>query len=121
MVSLTGRFRLGLTTVGMSEIRRLNRRFRGIDKATDVLSFGYGKRDAWAVTVNSERDLGDVVICPPVLSREAKAHGRSVGDEFALAFVHGTLHLAGFDHVSPSQEKTMFRLQQDILMKSGRW
>lgn len=98
--------------VGDAEIRKLNRRYRGKDAITDVLSFGYGpgRRDM---------SLGDVVICLPQVKRQARRTGKRIGEEFALMVVHGMLHLLGYDHVTLADEREMFGLQHDILIRTG--
>lgn len=59
--------------------------------------------------------LGDVVLCPAVAAEQAKAAGHSVQDELHLLTVHGVLHLLGYDHAEPAQEREMFRLQNELL------
>jgi len=78
-------FPLTLRIVGIREGRRLNRAFRKKDYATNVLSFPY------------ERS-GDVVLCHPVIVREARAQGKSVRAHYAHLVVHGMLHLRGYGH-----------------------
>lgn len=114
-----GRARFSLAFVSDADIRRLNRRWRGRDKATDVLSFGYknaipaGGRGRSAV-----RELGDVVISVPTARRQAASAGRPLRAEIALLLVHGLLHLLGHDHAGRRQEERMFGLQQEILMRA---
>ena len=98
-------------------VRRLNRRFRGEDAATDVLSFntdfdGLRRPDGSA-------ELGEIVIALPVAARGARQHGRALGEELALLTVHGTLHLLGFDHEEPSEDERMKRLERIALTRSG--
>lgn len=96
-----------LTVLYCSEakIRSLNRDFRGIDKATDVLSFGAES----APTVGAY--LGDVAICLPYA-----AHARRpLGAETALLLVHGLLHLLGHDHDVPTRKKAMWAQQRRLL------
>jgi probable rRNA maturation factor len=71
--------------VGRAEGRRLNRRFRKKDYATNVLSFPYGS-------------TGDLVLCHPVIAREAREQGKSVRAHYAHLVVHGMLHLRGLEH-----------------------
>jgi probable rRNA maturation factor len=59
--------------------------------------------------------LGDVVLCPAVAARQAAAAGHSTDDELHLLTVHGVLHLLGFDHAEPAEEREMFRLQNELL------
>ncbi len=71
--------------VGSREGRRLNRAFRRKDHATNVLSFPLGGE-------------GDIVLCHPVVAREAREQGKPLGAHYAHLVVHGVLHLRGFDH-----------------------
>ncbi len=60
--------------------------------------------------------LGDIIICPQVAEVQAEAAGHSLLDEVLLLTAHGLLHLLGFDHAEPADEKEMFRVQRDILV-----
>ncbi len=88
-----GRAEVNIALLGEREARDLNRRFRGKDYATNVLSFPYeplpGERSAL---------LGDLAICPAVVAREAREQGKPLRDHFAHLTVHGVLHLLGHDH-----------------------
>ena len=86
--------------------RRLNRQFRGEDKATNVLSF-------------RPKPLGDLVICPPVLLREAVQQGKSQRAHWAHLVVHGTLHLVGFDHEIEADALRMERREVRVLRGLG--
>jgi len=83
--------RVTVRYVAEAEARRLNLRYRGKDYPTNVLSFPYG----------SSPPEGDVVICAPVVAREARAQGKDVQAHHAHLLVHGLLHLAGHDHERP--------------------
>jgi rRNA maturation RNase YbeY len=98
---------------GNEQIRELNRRFRGIDEPTDVLSFESGEIDP----ETGEVYLGDVVISIAKVREQAKQVGHAVRDELALLVVHGILHLHGFDHGDQKSEKKMFALQNEILTR----
>jgi rRNA maturation RNase YbeY len=91
-----------------AELRRLNRTYAGEDHATDVLSFG-GTGD----------HLGDIAISWPATVRQAEEYGHPETTELALLSVHGLLHLAGWDHASPSERKEMNRLTVVALKASG--
>jgi probable rRNA maturation factor len=77
---------------GSAEMRGLNRRFRGKDRVTDVLSFPLGERLPGGLYA------GDVVVCQPVAERQARRHGHSLERELLLLAIHGLLHLRGLDH-----------------------
>jgi probable rRNA maturation factor len=78
-----------------AEMRSLNRRFRGNNKSTDVLSF-----PSLATSSNGNRDnfAGDIAICSDIAAENAARFGHAVGDEIKILTLHGILHLAGFDH-----------------------
>jgi probable rRNA maturation factor len=103
-----GNAAVSIAAVGEAKMRTLNRKYRGKDKVTDVLSFAY-----------PGAPLGDLVICIPQVRRQAKSIGRVFKQELALMVVHGVLHLLGHDHETLKEEKRMFRLQHDILIKAG--
>ena len=105
---------LGVRVVGPTESRRLNARFRGRDKPTNVLSF-----PASELPAGPERPLGDLVICPAVLRVEARAQRKSLRAHWAHLVVHGTLHLAGYDHESPADANRMERREIAVLRRLG--
>jgi len=87
--SLTNK-EIELIVTDVHEMREINKEHRGIDKATDVLSFPY---EAMPMT-----PLGSIVICSEYIEQKAKELGHTNNDEFALLFIHGLLHLLGYDH-----------------------
>jgi probable rRNA maturation factor len=108
---------LGVALVGTAESRRLNARFRGRDKPTNVLSFPPvplpppAPRDA--------RPLGELVICPRVLAAEAHAQDKTLRAHWAHLVVHGTLHLAGYDHERAADARRMERREIAVLRRLG--
>jgi probable rRNA maturation factor len=99
-----------LRYVGETEGRRLNREYRGRDYATNVLTFIYE---------NGRHLAGDVVICAPVVAREARAQGKSADAHHAHLLVHGLLHLQGHDHERAAQAQRMERRERAILRGLG--
>jgi len=99
--------------VGATESRALNRRYRERDCATNVLSFGYGGAG------RGELLTGDIVLCAPVLRREARAQGKALAAHVAHLTVHGALHLQGQDHQNPRAAARMEALEKRILAKLG--
>ena len=95
--------------VSDQSIRRLNRQFRGIDKATDVLSFPAEDSD--------KLNLGDVAISVETAARQAKENGLTFDDEVAQLVLHGLLHLCGYDHETDNGE--MNRLEVRLRKKLG--
>lgn len=105
-------FEISVTLVSAEEIRRLNREFRDVDRETDVLSFPLLEEE-------EEEDpvayLGDIVICPSVISRQAAEFGTTYRQEMCLMVIHSALHLLGWDHMEESEKEQMFALQEKIL------
>lgn len=106
-----------MTFVSDATIRRLNRKFRGIDRATDVLSFplweGRGAK-------KNGRFLGDVVISVPMAFRQAKEAGKSFLEETVFLIIHGTLHLLGYDHEGSQREARKMQRMEKMLMEKGK-
>ena len=111
------RSELSIVLTGDSEVRLLNRQYRKKDKTTDVLSFPLLEGKKLMDGLNGLIPLGDVVISVPQTRRQAIQLGREFRQELALLLVHGILHLLGYDHVTRSQEKKMFNLQDRLLRK----
>jgi probable rRNA maturation factor len=83
---------------------------------TDVLSFPMDElRPGSEEMLSNEGVLGDVVICPQVAAKQAEAAGHDTLSEILLLLTHGILHLVGFDHAEPEEEKEMFALQRELL------
>lgn len=99
-----------LTFIGDSQMRSLNKKHRGKDKTTDVLSFEY-RADAKV----KEGIFGEILISVPQAKRQAKKLSHRLQDEIAFLFVHGFLHIHGYDHEKPQEEKVMFALTDKIL------
>ena len=99
--------------VGTAEGRALNRAYRDRDYATNVLSFGYG------AALPGHALTGDIVLCAPVLRREARAQGKALAAHVAHLAVHGALHLQGHDHEQPRAAARMEALEKKILAQLG--
>jgi probable rRNA maturation factor len=103
---------LSVIFVDNEEIQKINREYRHLDRVTDVISF--------ALEDNHDIDphlrmLGDIYICIPRMIEQAKAYEHSEKRELAFLVCHGLLHLLGYDHQLPEEEKVMFALQNEIL------
>ena len=105
---------LGIRVVGAAEGRRLNREFRGKDRATNVLSFPSGQMPS-----GNGPFLGDLAVCAPVVAREAREQGKSLRAHWAHMVVHGTLHLLGHDHRTESEAGVMEAREIAILARLG--
>ena len=101
---------IAVRIVGEAEGRALNRDFRGQDHATNVLTFDYAR----APVV-----VADLVLCAPVVEREAAAAGRSVEAHCAHLLVHGTLHAQGFDHEDDAGAEAMEARETAVLRALG--
>jgi probable rRNA maturation factor len=99
--------------VGAAEGRKLNREYRDRDYPTNVLSFGYGRSG------RGQALAGDIVLCAPVLRREARAQGKTLAAHVAHLTVHGALHLQGHDHERPRAAARMEALEKRILAQLG--
>jgi len=101
-----------IALVSDARVRALNRRYRGKDYATDVLSFPAREREA-----SAERYLGDIVIATGVARRQARDLGHSLAAELRILALHGLLHLLGYDH--ERDRGRMRTLEQRLLRRSG--
>lgn len=112
-----------VTLTDNESIKELNLEYRGIDKATDVLSFPLieylnGKPQIQPVDTDPDSGrvfLGDIIISVEKAFEQAQNYGHSMERELSFLAVHGILHLLGYDHETETEEKLMFSLQEDIL------
>jgi probable rRNA maturation factor len=124
---------LGVRVVGAAESRRLNARYRGKDKPTNVLSFPpYAPRASGGRPPSKSeekpvcrspqgvgRPLGDLVICAQVVRTEAREQGKRLEAHWAHLVVHGALHLIGYDHEREAEAKRMERREVVVLRRLG--
>ena len=96
-------------------VRELNHRYRDTDAATDVLSFSQAEGDDFAQPEGTAPHLGDVIISVDTARRQAAEFGVPLQDEVAHLLVHGVLHLLGYDHEAPDDERVM-RLREDAVL-----
>ncbi|GAB2621797.1 rRNA maturation RNase YbeY [Novilysobacter erysipheiresistens] len=115
--ALDGRIRqadLAIRLVDAKEGRAMNRHYRGKDYATNVLSFPAELPEGLKLPL-----LGDLVICAPVVAREAREQGKPLNDHYAHLTVHGALHLLGWDHEDEREAECMEQLEREILAGLG--
>lgn len=120
-LALQGRIRqadLAVRLVAEDEGRALNRHYRGKDYATNVLSFPAELPEGLPADVRLPL-LGDLVLCVPVVEREAAEQGKSRNAHYAHLTVHGVLHLLGWDHEDDTEAEAMERLEREILAALG--
>jgi probable rRNA maturation factor len=110
---------LAVRLVGAREGRALNRHYRGKDYATNVLSFPAENTDVKLPKGVKMPLLGDLVLCAPVVAREAREQKKSLLAHYAHLTVHGTLHLLGWDHGDDRDAECMEQLEREILAGLG--
>ncbi len=117
---------MSVTLMNNPAIKKLNAKYRHVDRATDVLSFAAEENgDETPIIMNSAlaaelpTNLGDLFISVDKVAEQAKFLGHSTARELGFLVVHGFLHLNGYDHVKPEDEKKMFSLQREILDEYG--
>jgi probable rRNA maturation factor len=109
---------LVIRAVDETESRQINHRYRQHDRATNVLSFPAELDTAVADLLVSQDDplpLGDIVICAPLVAREAREQGKTLNEHWAHLVVHGILHLLGYDHQQAAEARIMESRERDIL------
>lgn len=117
---------VSLTFVEPDEMLELNEQYRGIDEPTDVLSFPLWEEEDGSFLLPSkdwdEVALGDIVICPRVVIDFARASEKEPEEEIVLIYIHGLLHLLGYDHTTEEQEAIMWKKQEEYknYIKGGR-
>lgn len=115
-VGKKGTFEVSVTIVDIETIHDINKKYRNIDRPTDVISFAFLDNDDLPVIKGMPILLGDIYICDEVCVNQANEYGHSIRRELAFLFTHGLLHLFGYDHVnSKEEEEVMFKLQDEIL------
>ncbi len=130
-------YEVAIEFVGPGRMRTINRKYRGADKSTDVLSF---PQQVWkkslaaklapsAAKIHRQKStkaptpvpaLGDVIISLPDAERNARSIGQSLDREVGFLIVHGILHLCGHDHMRPSEERAMRREQRKLMQVLSR-
>lgn len=114
---------ISVTMVSDSEIHDINKRFRNIDKATDVLSFPMIDFCCDEIVMDKNENgqvlLGDIIISMDTAKKQALEYGHSLEREVGFLTAHSMLHLLGYDHMTEEEEKIMFAKQESILNKVG--
>lgn len=121
-------FVVEIVIAGDELLRELNRNFRGIDEATDVLSFSGIEEPVsedktpvkFVMPPGVPVHLGEIVISYPRAEAQASQAGHSVEQELATLLVHGLLHLLGYDHAEPEEESRMFSRQETLVQIARR-
>ena len=109
---------ISVTFVDNEFIHKINREYRKIDRPTDVISFAFMDGDENKDKIFHSKQmvvLGEIYISFDKAREQAVAYGHSLDRELRFLFVHGLLHLLGYDHMTAEDEKIMFSLQEEIL------
>lgn len=103
-----------------AQITELNRQYRDIDAPTDVLSFSQTEGDDPGPATEGPVLLGDVVISIETATKQAAGSGHTPEDEIDVLLAHGLLHLLGYDHSEPDQERIMFAKQEEVQRSASK-
>jgi len=98
-----------------AQMAELNKQYRDVDGPTDVLSFSQTEGDDEPIPGMEDNLLGDVVISVETAQRQAAENAKSLESEIDMLLVHGLLHLLGYDHAEPEEERVMFARQDEFL------
>lgn len=117
-VRAQGAISLGVAFIGKERMRKLNKEFRGTDRATDVFSFESG-RD-FAGVLGEGKYVGEIVVCNAVVEKHAVKSGVFFERELAHVLIHGTLHLLGYDHEgSLRKTEEMHEKEEEVMNAIG--
>lgn len=111
-------YEVDVNLVDRETIHRINREYRNVDRVTDVISFAFNDDDSELSQINDPEIphlLGEIFICVDRAIEQAAEIGNTIDRELNFLFVHGLLHLLGYDHMKEEDEKIMFPLQEKIL------
>lgn len=115
VLHLENEYSASVIFVNPDEIHEINRDYRHIDRPTDVISFALKDGEDDYEMLDGADELGDIFINIQAIVDQAKEYGHSMRREVCFLFTHGLLHLLGYDHMQPEEEKEMFHLQDVIL------
>lgn len=126
-INLPANTEMSVTIVDNDKIHAINKKYRGVDRATDVISFAIEEDDgeeepiifADDLDVDIPKNIGDIFVSLDKVREQAEYLGHSEKRELGFLVVHGFLHLNGYDHMQPDDEKEMFDLQRKILDAYG--
>lgn len=119
-LELKTEFAFSVIMVNDIEIQEINRRYRNIDRPTDVISFAMQEGEDIIDEHQPELMLGDIFINVDAVRRQAADYGHSLKREFCFLTAHGLLHLLGYDHMNPQEETAMIALQERVLYDIAR-
>lgn len=110
-------YEVDVNLIDNERIHEINREYRHVDRPTDVISFAFLDHVAGEVAIKGDIPtlLGEIFISVDKAEEQASAYGHSLLREMSFLFVHGLLHLLGYDHMTKEEETVMFSLQEEIL------
>ena len=106
---------VSVSVVSDDRMHELNLRWRGVDRATDVLSLECERPDDPDLTPGEPCELGDIVLAPAYIARQSKDFGTTPADECRLLLVHGVLHLLGYDHMTDDEAAVMEAREDELV------
>lgn len=128
-IKLAENTEMSVTLMNNEDIHQINKEYRGVDRATDVISFAIeddeDEDEEFPLVMDEEmaaeipENIGDIFVSMDKVEEQAEYLGHSYERELGFLVVHGFLHLNGYDHMKPEDEKVMFKLQADILDAYG--
>ena len=107
---------ISLSYVDEDEMHELNHQWRDIDRTTDVLSFECDSAFDEDIPLDEVLEIGDIILAPEVIARQAPGFGNAPADECRLMLVHGLLHLLGYDHIEDDEAEEM-EAREDALLR----
>lgn len=112
---------VSIQSASAEEIREINKKYRNIDRATDVLSFPIFTKDELKDIKKDikEVELGDIILCLEVIEKQAEEYGTGLVREVLYMITHGMCHLTGHDHEIEEEKKEMRALEEKVLSKVG--
>ena len=106
---------VSVSVVSEERMRVLNEAWRDVDRATDVISLECERPDDPALAPGEPCELGDIVLAPTYIARQAASFGTTEADEFRLLLTHGLLHLLGYDHLDDEEAEAMEAREEELL------
>lgn len=107
-------YEMSVIFVSKDAIREMNRDYRGINRATDVISFAFQEGEGAGLTPFF---LGDIAVCPDIVEKHSRSYGTSFRTETLFVIIHGVLHLLGFDHTHLAEREKMRKMENSIMEK----
>lgn len=109
---------VNVSIVSNQKIQQINKQFRNKDKPTNIISFEFKKPEGLPEDIAADF-LGDIVIAPDVLKKEAKEQNKNLDAHWQHIFIHGLLHLLGYDHIDDIEAEEMENLEIELLAELG--